>query len=258
MPRDLPIGNERLLILFDEDYRLRDLYYPNVGKENHAGGYPFRFGVFVDGKFAWMGAEHGWRIDRRYEPDTLCTRVRCSHLELGIELESTDAVDFHETLYLRRCLVRNLSDSAREVRLFFHQDFRIAESDVGDTAAYDPSTKTVTHYKGYRYFLANVMADGVAGVESFAIGQKGGGRDGTWRDAEDDGNLGMNPIAQGAVDSTVAARTLIPGRGEKVIYYWLACAKVWEGAWDGAKELNAKVVHRGPEAFLERTRAYWK
>ena len=48
MPRDLPIGNERLLILFDEDYTLRDLYYPNVGKENHAGGYPFRFGLFVE------------------------------------------------------------------------------------------------------------------------------------------------------------------------------------------------------------------
>ena len=40
MPRDLPIGNERLLVLFDDDYVLRDLYYPNVGKENHAGGYP--------------------------------------------------------------------------------------------------------------------------------------------------------------------------------------------------------------------------
>ena len=50
MPRDLPIGNERLLVLFDDDYVLRDLYYPNVGKENHAGGYPFRFGVFVDGQ----------------------------------------------------------------------------------------------------------------------------------------------------------------------------------------------------------------
>ena len=33
-----------------------------------------------------------------------------------------------------------------------------------------------------------------------AIGQKGSGKDGTWRDAEDDGCLGMNPIAQGAVD----------------------------------------------------------
>jgi glucoamylase len=258
MPRDLPIGNERLLVLFDEDYVLRDLYYPNVGKENHAGGYPFRFGVFVDGKIAWMGKANGWRIDRRYEADTLVTLVTCTHEELGIQLVCADVVDFHETVYVRRVVIKNLRDSARDVRLFYHHDFRISESDVGDTAAYEPTTRTVTHYKGYRYFLSNVMVDGVCGIDSFAIGQKGGGRDGTWRDAEDDGNLGMNPIAQGAVDSTIRARTTVPANGEKTTYYWLCCAKVWEGAWDGAKELNDKVVRRGPEDFFRRTRAYWK
>jgi GH15 family glucan-1,4-alpha-glucosidase len=258
MPRDLPIGNERLLVMFDEDYILRDLYYPNVGKENHAGGYPFRFGLFIDGKFSWMGRGNGWRIDRRYEPDTLVTQVSCTHEELGVQLVCSDAVDFHETVVVRKILVRNLLEREREVRLYFHHDFRISESDVGDTAAYDPTTKTITHYKGYRVFLANVMVDGRAGVDMFATGQKGGGKDGTWRDAEDDGNLGMNPIAQGAVDSVVSARALIPAQGDKPIYYWLCCAKVWEGSWDGAKELNDKVVRRGPESFLARTRAYWK
>jgi GH15 family glucan-1,4-alpha-glucosidase len=258
MPRDLPIGNERLLVLFDEDYLVRDLYYPNVGKENHAGGYPFRFGVFVDGRFSWMGRGNGWQIDRRYEPDTLVTQVRCVNEELGIALTGSDCVDFHETLFLRRLVVHNLREGAREVRVYFHHDFRISESDVGDTAAYDPITRTLTHYKGYRYFLANLMLDGTPGIESFAIGQKGGGRDGTWRDAEDDGNLGMNPIAQGAVDSVAATRAVVPGRGERTIYYWLCCAKIWEGAWDGAKELNDKVLRRGPESFIQRTRAYWK
>ena len=49
--------------------------------------------------------------------------------------------------------------------MFFHQDFRIAESDIGDTAAYDPENKTVVHYKGYRYFLSNVMVDKMPGVK---------------------------------------------------------------------------------------------
>lgn len=258
MPRDLPIGNERLLVLFDDDYVLRDFYYPNVGKENHAGGYPFRFGVFVEGKFSWVRRDTGWKIERGYERDTLVTDVVCTHDELGLTLHCSDCVDFHETLLVRKVRIVNRNDREREVRLFWHVDFRISESDVGDTAAYDPSTQTVTHYKGWRYFLANVMVDGKAGIERFAIGQKGNGRDGTWRDAEDDGNLGMNPIAQGAVDSVAAAATRVPGRGEKSVYYWLAAAKVWEGAWDGAKELNAKVVKRGPEAFLERTRSYWR
>ena len=47
MPRDLPIGNGTLLVNFDDQYHLRDLYYPYVGSENHTLGYPCRFGVWV-------------------------------------------------------------------------------------------------------------------------------------------------------------------------------------------------------------------
>ena len=51
MPRDIPIGNGSLLITFDKDYRIRDIYFPNIGMENHTEGHPFRFGVWVDGCF---------------------------------------------------------------------------------------------------------------------------------------------------------------------------------------------------------------
>jgi glucoamylase len=257
LPRDLPIGNERMLVLFDTDYQLRDLYYPNVGKENHAGGYIFRFGVWVDGLFCWVAHQNGWAIDRRFEPDTLVTHVTLRHEGIGLELLCSDCVDFHETVLMRRFRVRNLRPNPREVRLYFHHDFRISESDVGDTACYDPSNRTLVHYKGYRYFLANLSIDDRVGIESFAIGQKGQGKEGTWRDAED-GNLGMNPIAQGSVDSVVSGRLTTAGHGEKVLYYWLVCAKRWEGSWDGAREVNAKIVARGPESFLGRTRAYFR
>jgi GH15 family glucan-1,4-alpha-glucosidase len=50
----------------------------------------------------------------------------------------------------------------------------------------------------------------------------------------------------------------VPAGGEQTFYYWLVCAKMWEGAWDGAKEVNRKIVQRGPESLLERTRAYWR
>src|SRR5437588_11854005 len=138
MPRDLPIGNDRLLVNFDADYVIRDIYYPHVGKENHAGGAPFRFGVWASGKFAWMGAVAGWRIERRFEEDTAVTDVRCTHDQLGVELRCSDCVDFHETVLLRKIVVRNLRAEPREIRLFFHHDFRISESELGDTAAYDP------------------------------------------------------------------------------------------------------------------------
>jgi hypothetical protein len=71
MPRDLPIGNGHLLINFDADFRIRDIYYPFVGKENHAGGHPFRFGVMVDKDFRWVGRAEGWQIELAYEPGRL-------------------------------------------------------------------------------------------------------------------------------------------------------------------------------------------
>jgi len=259
MPRDLPLGNGRMLVGFDDEYRLRDLYYPYVGKENHVGGFYCRFGVQVDGRFTWVARTHGWTLDLGYEPDTLVTRVVCRHVALGVMLTCSDCVDFHATLFVRRVEITNLRGDAREIRLFFHQDFRIAETDVGDTAAYDPANRAIVHYKGDRYFLANVSINGEAGVRHWAVGQKGQpGKEGTWRDAEDDGNLSGSAIAQGAVDSVIGAHAAVPADGSTEVYYWIAAGPRWKGDWEGVADLNAKVVERGPASFLQRTRDYWR
>ncbi len=83
----------------------------------------------------------------------------CRNEALGVALTCSDCVDFHASLYVRRVEITNLRPQAREIRLFFHQDFRISESDVGDTAAYDPATHAVVHYKGNRYFLVNLLGE---------------------------------------------------------------------------------------------------
>jgi GH15 family glucan-1,4-alpha-glucosidase len=46
MPRDLPVGNGNLLINFDTDYNIRDICYPYIGLENHAGGCVSRTGIW--------------------------------------------------------------------------------------------------------------------------------------------------------------------------------------------------------------------
>ncbi len=258
MPRDLPLGNGRMLVTFDDEYRIRDLYYPFVGKENHVGGYYCRFGVYADGRFTWVERAHGWTLELGYEPNTLVTRVICRNEALGVALACSDCVDFHASLYVRRVEITNLRPQAREIRLFFHQDLRIAESDVGDTAAYDPATSAIVHYKGNRYFLVNLLSNGEVGVRKWAVGQKGQpGKEGTWRDAEDDGNLSGSPIAQGAVDSVVAAHVQVPARGSSEVFYWIAAGPRWKGDWEGVDELNAKVVERGPASYIQRTRDYW-
>ncbi len=78
MPRDLPIGNGTLLITFDRDYQLRDIYYPWVGQENHTGGEACRVGVWVDGTFSWLN-DPSWSRRQTYLPDTLVTNAELEH-----------------------------------------------------------------------------------------------------------------------------------------------------------------------------------
>ena len=89
MPRNIPIGNGEMLVAFDDLYRIRDLYWPRVGQPNHTCGHLQRFGVWVDGIFAWIDSA-GWIRDIRYKPDTLVTEVRLRHDRLGIELVKVD------------------------------------------------------------------------------------------------------------------------------------------------------------------------
>ena len=106
MPRDIPVGNGTLLINFDANYNIRDFYFPYVGRENHSASHTFRFGVWVDGKFSWMGPD--WEKIIKYHPDTLVTDVKAVNNKLGLELTCNDAVDFHLNIYLKKIVVKNM------------------------------------------------------------------------------------------------------------------------------------------------------
>ena len=162
MPRDIPLGNGKLLVTFDRYYQIRDIYFPHVGKENQTVGHPSRFGVWVDGQLSWLGPD--WQISLKYQEGTMVSQVEAYHPGLQVRLVCSDAVDFYESVYVRKIIVRNLADRERDIRLFLHQDFHLYESDVGDTAAYEPKHKTITHYKMRRYFLMNYMANGAIGM----------------------------------------------------------------------------------------------
>lgn len=252
MPRSIVLGNDRVHINFDSDYQLRDFYYPNVGMENHSGGHVFRFGVWVDNVMTWASSAD-WKKTIGYGPGTLFSDVVFTHATLGLEVRLADCVDFHEDLFVRRISVRDLSGKARSVRVFFHHDFHLYGHDVGDTAAFDPKYRSVTHYKDRRYFLVNVVKNGKPGVDQYAAGIKEApGREGTWRDAED-GDLSENAIAQGAVDSVVGAHLEVPASGTTTCHYFIAIGK----SWAGVSDLQKRVLARGPESFLKRTADYW-
>ena len=251
MPRDLLIGNGSLVVAFDSKYRLADLYFPHVGQENHAGA-PSRFGVWVDGTMSWVESDD-WQRTLTYLRETLVTDVNCHNEALGLRLRCYDIVDADSNFYLRKIVVRNFRDEARTVKLFFHHDLTLYGNASGDTAMFDPESRSIIHYKSKRYFLINVATETGAGVEEYACGRSGiGGSEGTWRDAED-GKLSMNAIQQGAVDSTVAVTLTIEPHGNATAFYWI-CAGVRYG---DVRQLDANIIADTPSRVIARTASLW-
>ena len=252
MPRDIPVGNGNFLITFDQDYCLRDIYYPNVGKENHTAGHKFRFGVWVDGQFDWV--KQDWGLHLEYNRETLITHVTASNVRLAANLQCQDLVDYRENIYIKKVILRNLSAKEREFRLFFHHDYHILESPIGDTAYYDPDEKAIIHYKETRYFLMSGLRNGFQGIDQYATGIKEfHGLEGCWKDAED-GWLEGSPIAQGSVDSVLSFWVKVLPGGEETIYYWICAGENYAEA----SRLHKMVMGHGAEYFIRRTANYWR
>ena len=243
MPRDLPIGNGSLLVAFDAQYRLADFYFPHVGMENHAAA-KFRFGVFADGVLSDT-AEGPWQRTLDYLRDTLVTDVQLQNDEAGLRLRCYDAVDPDRCVYVRKIVVRNLRDEARALKLFFHHDFALYGSGIGDTAMFDPATASIIHYKAKRFVL--ISCD--AGVTEYACGRSAlTGAEGTWTDP-----LSMTPIAQGAVESTIAVPVRLDANGTTTLFYWICSGRTYEEV----KALNAGVRDETAARLLARTGSHW-
>ncbi|GIQ63540.1 hypothetical protein PACILC2_21080 [Paenibacillus cisolokensis] len=252
MARHLVVGNGKMLVNLDDHCYIRDIYYPFVGQLNHVGGQPCRVGLWAGGVFRWLD-DPGWRIRLDYAEDALVTDAVARHDGLGVELLMNDGVHQRECLFLKRVVIRNLSDETKEFRLFFHQDLTIDGTEIGDTAAYYPDNGTVFHYKRSSYFMFNGFSD-EGGIRQYSTGIKRfQSAEGTWRDAED-GTLMGNAIAQGSVDSAIGLHATVPAGGEKTVYYWMS-------AGDSLEEVNRLdryVRDHHPGKLLGRIAVYWK
>jgi GH15 family glucan-1,4-alpha-glucosidase len=250
LPRLVLVSNGRFAVALDEKARIRDVYFPYVGLENHAIGHQFRFGVWIDGIFEWL--EKDWEIAMTYLPETLTSRYKIKKQAYGLEMEVNDAIHHSKDVFLRKIKVSNNLERKQEVRLFFTHDFHIYGYESGDTAFFEPHRNAIIHYKGKRYFLVGGGTGG-KGFYQYAVGHKERqDREGTWRDCED-GELSTNPVAQGAVDSAVSFQTVIPPHGYGIIHYWIACGT----HLNEVTNLDVQVKEAGIEQMLLEVENYW-
>ncbi len=251
MPKEIVVGNGRMVLALDNRMRVRDFFYPHVGLENHLVGHEFKTGVWVNGSFIWLG--DNWDIMMKYLPETLVSNCLAKSKKLEVELEISDAVHSYLDVYLKKVAVTNVSDVKREVKLFFSHDFHIYGEDAGDTVLYEPALGSIIHYKRKRYFLIDGLTQQKESIYQFATGYKESlGREGTWKDAED-GNFEGNPIAQGSVDSVVSFRLKMQPKSVSYIYDWIACGR----DLNDVKKLDSLVKKTGVEQMLLETENYW-
>lgn len=255
MSRAVTMGNGSLLIGLDHRGQLRDLYYPHVGEANHvsgaSGNFVHRIGVFVDGSISWLDSPD-WEIEIGTNHQTAIGSFTAVNRKFGITLVSKDAVHNEANVFLRNFTLVNESDSAREIKLFLAQQFRISESRRGDTAFFDPRVKAIVHYKGNTTFLINAFCNGIQFSE-YNIGLFGiEGKEGTYMDAVD-GVLEKNPIEHGSVDSVIGLSVTL-GKGVSAdIYYWIVCADTIPAV----HTLDEYVIEETAVRLITSTENYW-
>ncbi len=242
-----------MLVGFDANYSVRDIYFPRVGDANQTMGNVCRTGFFVDGRFAWL-EDPAWERKLAYAEDSLVTAVTLKHPVLGITVKFEDFVDLARNWFIRNLEVSSAT-GFNTARVFFHYDWYIEGSDIGNTVAYDPRHRAVIAYKANRYFLVGGDAGPGFGIDTWANGKKGGSLAGTWVDAED-GELGRNPIEQGSVDCTVGFNLVqvAPGATSSLTHWVCMGTRLSEVTTYG-QEL---IIGKGPDTYLGRTLTYWQ
>jgi len=252
MARSLVLGNGNILVCLDDNNRIRDFYYPYVGQENHVSGHHHRTGIWVDGKFSWIG-DSSWELNLDYKKHSLVSEVKAVNKNLEVELTISDAVHYEKNILLKEVKIKNNSSRKRQIKIFFNQHFHILEANIGDTVYYTPELNSLINYKGKRYFLISGLlnkkpfTDYATGVADFAD------QEGTYVDAQD-GQLSKNPIEHGSVDSTISFCADIAPGNTQLVHYWIAVGEKFMEV----KRLNDFVLKKKPEKLLEETENYWR
>ncbi|MDA0524315.1 glycoside hydrolase family 15 protein [Methanococcoides alaskense] len=240
MPKPLVVGNGSLLVNLDMNESIRDMYFPHIGNENHVNGRHCRIGVKVDGKNLGLVSLIGddWSHKLGYQNDRLVTDTYYRNDRLEIELRLNECVHPHENIFIRKIAITNTDTIDVDMKLLFSHDIALYENPNGDTAIYDPALRSIIHYKDSRYFLIS----GSPYFDQYEVGQKGTDESGAIRSGE----LNMNSIQVGAVNSLISFSQQLAAGETKIIHYWIAVGKTFFEV----KRLNELVLDATPEKIM--------
>jgi len=255
MGRPIVLSNGELHVGLNFYGMVHDFYYPYVGFENHSAGMHLRhhIGVWVDGGISWLDTENEWEFTFRYPHSALIGHIIAKNDKIGIIMEFDDFVDSNVSAFIRNIHIVNLRDYEREIRLFMHQAFVIGDSRSNtDTAQYLPTNDAILHYRGRRAFVVSGNHKNQP-FDQYSIGLFGiEGKKGTYLDAND-GELSMNNVEHGRVDSTIRFMIYIGANSSERVHYWIAAGM----NTNEALRIHKQIQEKGALSFMSRTADWW-
>ena len=123
--------------------------------------------------FAWLD-DAAWDRHLAYAEDSLVSDVTLTHARLGISVRFEDYVDLARNWFIRNVEVSS-ANGFTTGRAFFHYDWYIEGSDIGNTVAFEPRHRGIIAYKANRYFLIGGRSGPDFGIGTWANGKKGNG-----------------------------------------------------------------------------------
>ena len=259
MARPIVLSNGELHVGLNAFGTVHDFYYPYVGFENHSAGSNLRHkvGVWIDGDLSWIDDPKNppgeWTFKFRYPHSALIGHTIAKNNRLGVILEFDDFVDSQLCVFVRNIHIVNLWGINREIRLFMHQAFAIGDSRSNtDTAQYLPNDNAILHYRGRRAFIISGKYRNEF-FDQFTVGLFGiEGKEGTYRDA-DDGELGLNNVEHGRVDSTIRFKAMVNANSSQRVHYWIAAGS----SISQALNVHNQIINDGALSRMSRTADWW-
>ncbi|WP_028950133.1 glycoside hydrolase family 15 protein [Sulfurihydrogenibium subterraneum] len=246
MKKEIVLSNGKFFINIDKDLAIRDFYFPYVGMYNHLNSQANSIGVWVNGKFKWI--DKSWQKKFDYNENSLVAKLQAVSEELQVRLDFTTAIHKYSDILIHQVKITNLSTEKQDFKVFFYHCFRLNESEIGNTAYYDPRLKGLIHYKGATYIY--ISSEGLD--YEYTVSKKNH-EIGAWKEIES-GNLSKTKIMQGEIDSAWGVKGQIQPLESKEFFYYILVGKKYEDIVN----IKKKVEREGLKHLLEETDEYWK
>lgn len=246
MKKEIILSNGKFFVNIDKNFSIRDLYFPYVGMYNHLNSEANAIGVCVDGKLKWI--DGSWEKKFSYCENSLVSNVELISKELEIKLNIISTIHKYSDILIHKINVTNLSINDRDIKIFFYHGFKLNESEIGNTAYYDPKLKGIIHYKGSTYIYISCEGENF----EYTVSKKNH-ISGSWKEIENC-KLSKNKIVQGEIDSAVCIQGNVPPLESKTFYYYMLVGK----NYDDISKLKHKVERDGLNQLLEETQEFWQ